>query len=55
MCYGSQSDRLRVAALAKLKKQSTSEYILAVIRAQYAAVYGATPPESLDVDQRSTA
>jgi hypothetical protein len=48
MTYGTQSDRLRVAAMAKLKKLSISEYLLQFIRDDYRAVYGETPPEKLD-------
>lgn len=52
MCYGTQSDRLRLAALAKLKKQSSSEFMLTTIREQYRAIFGdAPPPESTDVQR----
>lgn len=52
MCYGTQADRLRLAALAKLKKQSSSEFMLTIIREQYRDVYGdAPPPEIADVQR----
>lgn len=46
MCYGTPLDRDRVAALAKLKKQSTSEYLVALIREQHAAVFGPEVPNA---------
>ena len=55
MAYGTQADRQRAAAMAKLADKSTSEWLLDLIRDQYRAVYGDTPPEKLDVrrDQRA--
>lgn len=47
MAYGTQSDRLRAAAMAKLAKKSTSEWLLKLIRDQYAAVYGDADPEKI--------
>ncbi|GJE78101.1 hypothetical protein [Methylorubrum suomiense] len=49
MAYGTQSDRLRAAAMARLAGKSTSEWLLGLIRENYAAVYGDAPPENLDV------
>ena len=45
--YGTQDDRDRVAALARLHKTSVSDYLLSVIRSGYQEVYGGTPPEKL--------
>jgi hypothetical protein len=47
MAYGTQSDRLRAAAMAKLSGKSTSEWLLKQIRDQYAAVYGDADPEKI--------
>lgn len=51
MAYGTQSDRLRAAAMAKLAKKSTSQWLLQLIRDQYAAVYGDAAPEKVHVDR----
>lgn len=51
MTYGTQSDRLRAAAMAKLHKLSVSAWMLKMIRDQYAAVYGDADPEKLDASR----
>ena len=45
--YGTQDDRERVAALARLHKTSVSDYVLSKIRSGYQEIYGDTPPEKL--------
>lgn len=54
MTYGTAQDRLRAAAVAKLHKLTVSGWLLKVIRDDYRAVYGETPPEKLNAepDQR---
>lgn len=51
MTYGTQSDRLRAAAMAKRSKLSVSAWMLKLIRDQYRAAYGDTPPEKLNADR----
>ncbi|WP_157862005.1 hypothetical protein [Methylobacterium sp. Leaf361] len=47
MAYGTRADRARAAVMAKLAKKSTSEWLLKLIRAEYAAVYGEADPEKI--------
>lgn len=54
LTYGSQADRHRAAVVARLKGQSVSEYLIKVIRDDYAAVYGDADPEILDAAQQRT-
>lgn len=51
MAYGTQSDRLRAAAMANLQGLSVSAWMLKLIRDQYHAVYGDTPPEKLHANR----
>lgn len=48
MGYGTPDDRLRVEALARLQNVSSSQWIINVIRREYAAIYGDTKPEKKD-------
>lgn len=52
MAYGTHADRLRAAAMAKLAKKSTSEWLLKLIREQYAAVYGDADPEKINAGSK---
>jgi ABC-type amino acid transport system permease subunit len=42
--YGTLEDRLKLAALARLKKTSSSDWLLQQIRAAYVEIYGDAPP-----------
>lgn len=48
MCYGDEADRLRAAAIARLKKRTTSQWLVELIRAEYRAVYGDLDPEKIN-------
>jgi|GEM_PF-4604575 hypothetical protein len=44
MGYGTQDDRRRVEALARLQNISVSQWLIATIRREYTAVYGDAKP-----------
>jgi hypothetical protein len=52
LTYGTQADRHRVAVIARLRGLSVSEYLMKVIRDDYAAVYGDADPETVDAQQQ---
>jgi hypothetical protein len=44
MAYGTQRDRDALAVLATIAKKSSSEWLIAKIRAEYKAVFGDQEP-----------
>ncbi|MDH7796443.1 hypothetical protein QBC99_002506 [Beijerinckia sp. GAS462] len=44
MAYGTPEDRLRLESLARIKGQSSSEWLIEQIRAAYKELYGDVPP-----------
>ena len=44
MGYGTQDDRRRVEALARLQNISVSQWLINMIRREYTAVYGDAKP-----------
>lgn len=47
MAYGTPEDRLKLEALAKIEKTSSSQLLINHIRKTYAEIYGETPPEKV--------
>jgi len=47
MAYGTQEDRIRLEALARLEGQSSSQWMIQKIRAAYVEIYGSTDPSKV--------
>lgn len=47
MAYGTPEDRLKLEAIAKLEKKSSSQFLIDLIRSHYENIYGTTPPDKV--------
>ena len=47
MGYGTDADRIRLAALSKVLNKSGSELIIAFVRSTYKEIYGDQDPEEV--------
>ena len=45
IAYGTEEDRAKLAKLAELRQQSGSQYVIDMIRSNYAAAFGDAAPE----------
>ena len=50
MCYGTEADRVKLAALAELVGKSSSQFLIDYIREQYATVFGEDDSHLTDVN-----
>jgi len=53
-CYGTDDDRKRAAALAKINNVSQSELLINYIRSEYTRVFGDLPPGALQCGKSSS-